>query len=409
MNKRLAFLTSVGSGLEYYDFVIYALAAQYISQNFFPAGKPWLNLMNTLFIFASGYIVRPLGGMIFGSMGDRFGRKKSFTTAIFLMSMATLGIACLPSYEQWGLISSLLLLSLRLLQGIAQGAELPGALTFIFEHAAENKRGFATSLVTSGVGIGSMFGALVFFFLHLQFTDAQMQAYAWRIAFFLGGGVAFFTYLLRRFTPESPLFQAEVTSSKPIKHCFQFYWRNIITGISLMIFNASFVIYFLFIPNYLHRYYQYPLKTIYAASTIGLAWSAILIPIMGAVSDKVGSKRQLIAITALTCFALPALFSLLSYRNIWTLYFFVFCYQSCIAIAAACCPFQLANLFPTKVRYTGTALTYNIAFAFAGFIPLITAFMLHYFDSAKVVPYFFSLLALFSCLMALTIPKRAPV
>lgn len=398
MKSRIALITAIGSGLEYYDFVIYALAAPYISQSFFPSHTPWLNLLSTLLIFASGYIVRPLGGLFFGSMGDRLGRKKSFTASILLMSLATLAIACLPSYSSWGIFSSIGLALCRVTQGIAQGAELPGALTFIYEHASESKRSFTTSLVTSGVGIGSMFGALVFFILHQNFNALQMQAFAWRIAFFIGGSVALFSYLLRRYTSESPLFNAMPSeiSHQPIKHLLRFHWRHVLAGIGFTLFTSSFIIYFLFLPNYLHQYFNYDTAEVYFVTTIGLAWSALLIPFMGYISDKLGPFRLLSHTTALLAISLPFAFFILSYQNKLALYGFVFFYQTSIATIAACIPYMLASLFPTKVRYTGTALTYNTAFAFAGFTPLIAAYLIHQFKTPYIIPVFLSALAVVS-------------
>jgi MFS transporter, MHS family, proline/betaine transporter len=410
LKKRLILLTATSSGLEYYDFVIYALASRYISQTFFPSHTPWLNLLNTLLIFATGYLVRPLGGLIFGSLGDRFGRKKSFTSAVLLMSAATFGIALLPGYQQWGVMSSVMLALLRIAQGISQGAELPGALTFMYEHANTTKRGFETSLITSGVGVGSMLGLLVYFILHSQFSEAQMQSFAWRIAFVLGGAVALFSYLLRRYTLETPLFKAQSISPthQPIKLLFTQYWRQIFIGFGITVFAGSFIIYFLFLPNYLHQYYGFDRKLVYLLSTIGMAWSALLLPVFGYLSDRVGSHWQMRMSTGLLALLLPALFYLLSWQTTGALVLFVFIYQTSIAAMASCYPFLLARLFPTEVRYTGVAITYNTAFAVAGFAPLIIAFMIRGFHSAVAVPWFLSALALVSFFAACAVGKPNP-
>lgn len=395
---RLLILTVIGSGLEYYDFVIYALSAHYISQTFFPGGAPWLDLFKTLFIFATGYIVRPIGGMIFGSLGDRFGRKKSFTTAILLMALATLGIAILPSYAHWGIASAVLLALFRVLQGISQGAELPGALTFMFEHADQKQRGFLTSVVTSGVGLGAMLGSFVYFILHGMFTEVQMQAYAWRFAFVIGGMVAIFSYLLRRYTLESPLFAGVTIADdhQPLRQLIKTHRREVLTGIGLTLFAGCFIIYFLFIPQYLQQYFHYDPKLVYLLTTLGLGWSALLLPVCGRLSDTIGSQQQMRLSLASMVIGAPLMFYSLHWQNTAALIIFIFLYQTSTACLAACYPFLLANLFPTEVRYSGTALTYNTAFAIAGFTPLITAGLLHRFDSAMVIPLFFSGLALLS-------------
>ena len=158
---KLITLSALGSGLEYYDFVIYVMLTPYISRVFFPADDHAAAVIATLGIFAVGYVARPFGGIVFGHLGDRYGRKQSFTISIMLMAFATLLIGLLPGHFSWGITSSLLLLGCRIAQGIAQGAEIPGAITFLTEHAPAHSRGLWAGLLFSGIGIGAALAALV--------------------------------------------------------------------------------------------------------------------------------------------------------------------------------------------------------------------------------------------------------
>ena len=153
---KVTLLTSLGAGFEYYDFVIYALLANHLSILFFANEDALSGVLKTFAVFAIGYVVRPLGGLLFGSQGDRFGRKKNFIVTLFLMAIATTAIGLLPTYQQIGISASLLLILFRTIQGIAYGAEMPGAITFITEHSKAHYRGFHCSMMFLSVALGTL-------------------------------------------------------------------------------------------------------------------------------------------------------------------------------------------------------------------------------------------------------------
>lgn len=395
---RLVFLTALGSGLEYYDFVIYALAVQYLSHTFFPQGSEWVGLLKSLAVFATGYVARPLGALIFGSIGDRFGRKKSFTAAVFLMAVATLSIALLPGYQSLGVLSPILLTLCRILQGISQGAELSGAFTFIYEHSEGKRPAWYISLVNSGVGVGSLLGSLAFLVLHVFFSEQQMLDYAWRIAFFLGGSIGFCSYFLRRYASETSLFaeQKDPERQQPIETLFKEHKLSLIIGVGFIVFPASFIIYFLFLPSYLAKFYHYDPDFVYLSTSVGFLWSTLLMPCCGLVADKVSPLRQLFIVCVLASMVLPVLFCLPMLESKVALIAFVLIYQSLIAVACACYGPLLATTFPTKVRYSGVALSYNLAFALAGFAPLVITELLAKTSVVLMPGFFLSGLALIS-------------
>jgi len=403
---RILALTALGSGLEYYDFVIYALTARYISETFFAPGDPFSNLLKTLLLFAGGYLARPLGGLIFGSLGDKYGRKKTFTQAILLMAIATVAIALLPGYQTLGGISTFLLVLFRLLQGLSQGAELPGALTFIYEHAPQNQRGLMTSLVTMGVGIGSMLGTLVYFLLHQLFNNAQMQQFGWRCAFLLGGVTAFLSYLIRRHTSETPLFteQKAQVHHQPLNELIRSNWRQVIIGIGITLFSGSYITYYLFLPDYLVHDLHFNEQSVYLAITAGLAWSALLLPIMGSLGDRIGSVN-LLKIAVLLLIPGTSLLFLLSHASgAGALWGFVLLYQLCVACLSSCFPVLLAGLFPTLTRYSGVALAYNCALAGAAFFPLLTSYLAKHGHWANAAPWLLSMLAMISLFALINYP-----
>nr|HAT8714218.1 MFS transporter [Legionella jordanis] len=184
--RRLLILSSLGGVLEFYDFIIFAIFAGYISHAFFPLSNRLSGLMVAFATFAIGYLVRPLGGIVFGHFGDRIGRKKTFTISILMMAVATLGIGIFPDYEHIGMAAPIAVILLRILQGFSIGGEIPGAITYVSEALAEQKGlgcGIIFFALTMGIVLGSLVNALMNSFL----SDSQMQAFGWRVPFVLGG------------------------------------------------------------------------------------------------------------------------------------------------------------------------------------------------------------------------------
>jgi len=204
--RKIVLLTAIGGALEFYDFTIYALFAPYISQNFFASTNPMIGLLNTFAVFALGYLARPLGGIVFGHMGDKRGRKSAFSVAVFMMAIATLFMGCLPTYDSIGIAAPILLIILRLMQGFSVGGEIPGAALFTIEHVATDKRGFSIGLVFMCITLGNTLGALVGLLLTHCLTTTQMDLWGWRIPFILGFGLGMVSYIIRKKMAETPVF-----------------------------------------------------------------------------------------------------------------------------------------------------------------------------------------------------------
>lgn len=208
-DKRTLGLSSLGGALEFYDFVIYVFYAKIISELFFPTGlSPFWAMLNTYGIFAAGYFFRPLGGVVMAHFGDLVGRKRLFSLSILLMALPTLMIGIMPTFESIGYAAPLLLLLMRVVQGIAIGGEIPAAWTFVSEHVPEQKIGLANGLLTAGLSLGILLGALMSLFISLQFSEAEIHDWAWRIPFIVGGIFGFVALYLRSYLKETPVFKA---------------------------------------------------------------------------------------------------------------------------------------------------------------------------------------------------------
>src|ERR1700751_2499557 len=216
-------LATLGGILEFYDFIIFVFFANTIGELFFPPEIPdWLRQFQTFAIFAVGYLARPLGGIIMAHAGDLRGRKQMFTLSIFLMALPTLGIGLLPNYAKLGIWAPVLLLLLRILQGVAVGGEVPGAWVFVSEHVDPSQVGLACGILTGGLTGGILLGSLVATCLSMVMTHGELATYGWRIPFLLGGAFGLLSMHLRRLLAETPVFlelkaRRALASDTPLK------------------------------------------------------------------------------------------------------------------------------------------------------------------------------------------------
>ncbi len=404
--KKLTLIASIGAGLEYYDFVIYAMLASYLSANFFPQADASSSLFQTFAVFAVGYFARPLGGLLFGLLGDLKGRKQAFFFSIILMAASTFGIGLLPTHSNIGLWSTAGLIVLRIMQGIAFGSEIPGAVTFLGEHSARQHRGMHTGFMVGSLGLGSGLGSCLILVLSSVLSHEQMIAWGWRLPFILGGLLALLGIWLRRHATETPAFVklGQTHSPKAVLHkLFKHHTLAMIQGFGTMLLTACLLIFGISLPSYLEQYYNYDLPTAFRANTIGIFWATFTLPLFGMLSDRVGRKKLLCFTSfAFACLAQP-IFWLLGLNNSLALLGFVLLYQTVISATAACYIPLLAELFPTPVRYTGIAVCYNIGGSLASLTPLVATGIVKVTGEFCNLVYFFIALALFTFLTTLSV------
>ncbi len=205
--RRVIIAGMVGNALEIYDMVIYGLLASSMSQNFFPKQDKITGIISTFAIFFIGYLARPIGAVFFGRMGDNFGRKPALIVSIGLMTGSTFILGILPNYQVVGLSAPLLLLMVRLLQGFSCGGELIGSVIFVVEHAPHDHRGFYGSFSVAGANVGLLLATLVVWLLHCYFNESTITEWAWRLPFLIGVLTGLVGWFVRRYTPETQLFQ----------------------------------------------------------------------------------------------------------------------------------------------------------------------------------------------------------
>ena len=372
---RMILLASLGGTLEYYDFVIFGIFAAQIGRAFFPSQDPLVSLMVAFTTFAIGYLARPLGGLVLGRLGDKFGRRGVFLASIFITSAATLGIGIVPGYASWGITASIIIVLLRLTQGFCLGGELPGAITYVVE-SAPSMAPYVCSVVFGCVTMGVALGTTIALVVGGVLTPENAALYGWRIAFIIGGLLGLASFWLRRSFEESPEFielkRLAAASKEPIGELLRTHPGQLVIGIAVQAVTAVFAgLFFAYMPAYLTAVAGYDGPTAVFAQTYGVVLHAVLIVAAGALANQYPAYLlNRIGALALALGAYP-FYAALSARSINILVL-----MTLAALAGALVngtfAFVTADLFPTRIRFSGVAIVQNISqTVFGGTAPLI--------------------------------------
>ena len=393
---RVTFLSSLGVGLEYYDFVIYGLLSAYLAPLFFKEDK---GLLKVFLIFALGYFARPLGGVIFGVIGDRLGRKMSFVTIMLLMGCSTLLIGLLPTAAHIGVMAPIILVILRVIQGISIGAELPAAITIISEYNPRKRTGLHSSLVISSTGIGAGLASIVLMILTTYLDSEDMNLWGWRIPFILGGVLAIISYTIRRRLQETPAFQLIKEERKktpffsPILELFKNYRTEMLVCMVLNLHTSTLVIMNIYFSTYLKIFFEYSSSQIFQAMTLTLLGITPILVFLGWLGDRYNQEN--ILYVSLLIFVIFGYFEfqLLYNQNFISLVGFLFFQQvfTCASISSTL-PIT-AMIFPTQMRFTGLGVCYNLAYVMASLVPLLLTQIFTIYLNAMIVFYSLSFLS----------------
>lgn len=374
---RTLALSALGGALEFYDFIIFVFFVTVLGRLFFPPDIPdWVQQLQAFGIFAAGYLARPLGGIVLAHYGDMLGRKRMFTLSILLMALSTLGIALLPDFATIGVAAPVLLLLLRVLQGAAIGGEVPGAWTFVAEHVPANRVGLACGILTSGLTGGILLGSLMGVLINSVFTPAEVQAFAWRLPFLIGGAFGLVSVYLRRWLSETPIFQ-EMKAKKalaaelPLKRVLRDHPRGIVMSMALTwLLSAAIVVVILMTPTLLQTIYHYPPATAFMANSLATLCLTIGCITAGGLVDRVGGGRFFIVASLFLALTTYLLYTGLPGST--ALLFLLYALAGLAVGMIGAVPFVLIGAFPPAIRFTGVSFSYNVAYAiFGGLTPLL--------------------------------------
>jgi len=375
-DRRTLGLSSLGGALEFYDFVIYVFYAKIIAELFFPSSlSPFWAMLNTYGIFAAGYFFRPLGGIIMAHFGDLVGRKRLFSLSILLMALPTLTIGLMPTYAEIGWVAPLLLLLMRVVQGIAIGGEIPAAWTFVSEHVPEKKVGFANGLLTAGLSLGILLGALMSLWISLKFSEPDIHAWAWRIPFITGGIFGLIALYLRSYLKETPVFKAmqarkELSKDLPIKQVLASHKSAVMVGMLLTWFlTGCVVIIILATPNLLIGTFGFERSDAFQMQSAAILMQMLGCILAGLMADRFGSSRLIFLGTLGVAVISTIFYSSLGHAThsiSFSLYMLLGLFSGTVGVVS----YSMVKMFPAKIRFSGISFSYNVAYAIAGGLTL---------------------------------------
>lgn len=396
-DRHITLLASLGSTLEYYDFVVYGMMATYLSTVFFPPQNPAAAMLQSFLVFAVGYFARPLGGTIIGIVGDRFGRKPAFLISTSLMAFSTLLIAFLPNYETFGIAAVLLLVGLRVIQGISFGGELPGAMTIVAEFSPLHRRGRKTSLVIASTSLGALIASGVLSLLSTMLTQQEIITWGWRLPFLGGGILGFLLLIARKSIQETPVFQSfqhKAKDQEPLMRLLNTHKFSLLKGGALTAFMPALILTNLYFPYFIPKFFAYDIRDVYLGTTISLVFIIFILPLMGILADFIPKKTTTLKWTCASYIVLSVpIFSLLSTGNTLVLFAFLMIQQLYIALFAASFFPILIRIFPPEIRYTGIALCYNLTWAILATLPMGFTTLLNLYGTPWIVPVALSAIA----------------
>lgn len=399
MLRKAVGAAALGNAMEWFDFGVYGYLAVTLGQVFFPSSSPTAQLIATFATFTVAFLVRPIGGMVFGPLGDRYGRQKVLAATMILMALGTFSIGLIPSYAQIGLWAPALLLLARLLQGFSTGGEYGGAATFIAEYATDRNRSLLGSWLEFGTLGGYIAGAATVTALHMALSQAQMLDWGWRVPFLVAGPLGLLGLYMRMKLEETPAFRAYTeqseqrereTAGQGLMTLLRLHWPQLLKCVGLvLVFNVTDYMLLTYMPSYLSVTMGY-------AESKGLLLIILVMLVMmplnvvgGMFSDKLGRRPMIIgACAALFALAIPCLLLIGSGSDV-----LIFTGLMLLGLALVCftssMPSTLPALFYTPVRYSALSIAFNVSVSlFGGTTPLVTAWLVERTGDPLVPAYY---------------------
>ncbi|UBH05205.1 MFS transporter [Leucobacter sp. Psy1] len=406
---------SIGVLVHWFDWAVYAYMAATIAVIFFPESDRTAGLLATFAVFAVSFLVRPIGAIIFGRLGDRLGRKQTLSIVILAMAVSTLVLGLLPGYATIGIVAPILLIATRIVQGLAAGGEFGSAAAFLGEFSPAKRRGFGVSWLEFGSLLGFLLASFAVFLLNQAFTPEQITDWAWRIPFLITVPLGFIGLYIRRKIEDTPEFEAlqklETVSHAPVKEVFTRNRRQFIQTCGMEIFmNVTFYVVLVYLLTYQETTVGFDPSRAALLSTLASALGLIVVPLAGIASDRVGRKPVLYtAAIALTVLSIP-LFLLMQMGTGWSAFVSTLGLALILAIILGTHAVTVVELFPTRTRQTGLSIAYALTAAlFAGTAPYLLTWLIDRTGNELVPGYFLAVVGVIGIITVVSIPETRGV
>ena len=380
--RKVVMASFIGNFVEWFDYAAYGYLAAVISTVFFPDTDKTTALLATFAVFAISFLVRPLGGVVWGHVGDKVGRKAALSLSILIMSGATFCIALLPSYAVVGVLAPILLLLVRVAQGFSASGEYAGASAFLVEYAPPKRRGLYASVVPASTASGLLLGSLIAALLTGVLSDGQMHDWGWRLPFLLAAPMGLIGRYIRLKLEDTPVFRAlekeHEVAAAPVLETIKKNRRPLLIALGAAVLNAvAFYVLLSYMPTYLSEELGFGASESFLATTIALAAYIGFIFFTGAASDRFGRKKMLITASVLFIVLTVPAFALLDGASFLLIVIIQVILGGVLTLNDGTLPSFLSELFPTRVRYTGFALSFNLANAiFGGTAPFVATLLI---------------------------------
>lgn len=417
--KKAITAAALGNAMEWFDFGVYGFVAYALGQIFFPGATPGVQVIAALATFSVPFLVRPLGGIFFGALGDKYGRQKILAITIIIMAISTFCIGLIPSYDSIGIWAPILLLLAKLAQGFSVGGEYSGAAIFVAEYSPDKKRGFMGSWLDFGSIAGFVLGAGVVVVLSSVLGEQRFMAWGWRLPFFLALPLGVIGLYLRHALEETPAFQkhsenlqqhsaADAPQPVSFAEIARGHWRSLLSCVGLVIAtNVTYYMLLTYMPSYLSHNLHYPEDHGILIIIVVMLGMLFVQPVIGLLSDRFGRRPFVIGgsigllLLAVPCFMLITSGSLvLIFAGLLVLAVLLNAFTGVMASS-------LPAMFPTKIRYSALAIAFNISVLIAGLTPTLSAWLVEVTENLYMPAYYLMAIAVVGLITGILMKETA--